>query len=101
VIGDTICRCRVRLLVRLIGVAGEATLAANIDASASAVARIVLEKSQNALRVICRKKTKQVTIADQCALKRTTEVAREFIASWCGPPHDYLIAVPTARKNYV
>ena len=62
---------------------------------------IVLQKSQNALRLICRKKTKQVTIADQCALKRTTEVAREFIASWCGPPHDYLIAVPTARKNYV
>jgi hypothetical protein len=33
VIGDAICRCRVCLLVRLIGVAGEATLAANIDAS--------------------------------------------------------------------
>jgi hypothetical protein len=33
VIGDAICRCRVCFLVRLIGVAGEATLAANIDAS--------------------------------------------------------------------
>jgi hypothetical protein len=33
VIGDAICRCRVCLLVRLIGVAGKATLAANIDAS--------------------------------------------------------------------
>ena len=32
-IGDAICRCRVCLLGRLIGVAGEATLAANIDAS--------------------------------------------------------------------
>jgi hypothetical protein len=39
VIGDAICRCRVCLLVRLIGVAGKATLGANIDASASAVVR--------------------------------------------------------------
>ena len=54
--------------------------------------RIVLQNSQNALRLISRKRTKQATIADQCALKRGIEVAREFIASWCGPPHDYLIA---------
>jgi len=42
---------------------------------------IMLQKSQNALRLICRKETKQVTIADRCVLKRATEVAREFIAS--------------------
>src|SRR5258706_10165764 len=60
--------------------------------------RIVLQNSQNALRLISRKRTKQATIADQCALKRGIEVAREFIASWCGPPHDYLIAAPTARR---
>src|SRR5438105_1391232 len=46
---------------------------------------IVLQKSQNALRLICRKKTKQVTIADQCVLKRATEAACEFTASWPGP----------------
>ena len=42
---------------------------------------IVLQKSQNALRLICRKKTKQVTIADRCVLKRATEVTCEFVAS--------------------
>jgi hypothetical protein len=42
-----------------------------------------------------------VTIADQRVLKRATEVAREFIASWRGPSHDYWIAVPTGRRNYV
>jgi hypothetical protein len=67
----------------------------------SGLPRIVLQKSQNALRAICRKKTKQVTIADQRVLKRATEVAREFIASWRGPSHDYWIAVPTGRRNYV
>jgi hypothetical protein len=40
---------------------------------------IVLQKSQNAVRLIFRKKTKQVTIADRCVLKRATEVAREFV----------------------
>jgi hypothetical protein len=40
-----------------------------------------------------------VTIADQCVLKRATEAACEFTASWLGPPHDYWIAVPTGRRN--
>jgi len=57
----------------------------------SALPPIVLQKSQNALRLICRKKTKQVTIADQCALKRTTRrfdlhvirrERRELLAAW-------------------
>jgi hypothetical protein len=65
----------------------------------SALPEIVLQKSQNALRLICRKKTKQVTIADQCVLKRATEAACEFTASWPGPPHDYWIAVRTGRRN--
>jgi hypothetical protein len=40
---------------------------------------IVLQKSQNALRLISRKKAKQATIADRCVLKRATEVAGEFV----------------------
>jgi len=51
----------------------------------SAFEGIVLQNSQNALRLISRKRTKQATIADRCALKRGIEVARGFIASWCGP----------------
>jgi len=38
---------------------------------------IVLQKSQNALRLVFRQKTKQATIADRCVLKRATD---EFIA---------------------
>jgi hypothetical protein len=41
---------------------------------------IVLQKSQNGLRLIFREKTSQATIADQFALKRAIEVADEFIA---------------------
>jgi hypothetical protein len=41
--------------------------------------QIVLQKSQNALRLIYRKKAKQATIADRCVLKRATEVAFEFV----------------------
>jgi hypothetical protein len=41
----------------------------------------MLQKSQNAVRLIFRKKTKQVTIADRCVLKRATEVTCEFVAS--------------------
>jgi hypothetical protein len=63
--------------------------------------QIVLQKSKNGLRLIFREKASQATIADRCALKRATEVAGEFIASCCSPPHDYSIAAPTARKNCV
>jgi hypothetical protein len=40
---------------------------------------IVLQKSQNAVRLILRRKTKQPAIADRYARKLVTEVAREFI----------------------
>jgi hypothetical protein len=53
---------------------------------------IVLQKSKNGLRLIFREKPSQATIADRCALKRTTEVAGEFIAICCSPPHDHSIA---------
>ena len=40
----------------------------------------MLQKSQNALPLIFRERTKQVTIADQCSLKPVTEIACEFVA---------------------
>jgi hypothetical protein len=55
-------------------------------------------KLQKWLGAIFREKSNQATIADRCVLKRATEVAGEFIASCCGPPHDYSIAAPTAQK---
>src|SRR5947208_2296291 len=59
---------------------------------------IALQKSQNAVRIIFREKTKQATIADQCSLKLVTGIAREFDARRRSPPHNYSIATPTARK---
>jgi hypothetical protein len=59
---------------------------------------IVLQNSKNGLQRFFREKRNQATIADRCVLKRATEVAGEFITSCCGPPHDYSIAAPTARK---
>jgi hypothetical protein len=59
---------------------------------------IVLQNSKNGLQRFFREKSNQATIADRCVLKRATEVAGEFITSCCGPPHDYSIAAPTARK---
>jgi len=38
---------------------------------------IVLQKSQNAVRLIFRQKTNQATTADRCILKRASEVANE------------------------
>jgi hypothetical protein len=49
--------------------------------SMPAFVRIVLQNSQNAVRLIFREKTKQATIADRCALERTNEVAGRFIAN--------------------
>jgi hypothetical protein len=46
----------------------------------SAIGGRVLQKSQNAGRLIFREKTKQATIADQCSLKPVTGIAREFDA---------------------
>jgi len=43
--------------------------------------QIVLQKPQNALRLIFRQRTKQGTIADRCVLKRVTEIASEFSAN--------------------
>jgi hypothetical protein len=43
-------------------------------------APILLQKSQNAVRLIFRKKTKQAAIADRCSPQAITEVAREFVA---------------------
>jgi hypothetical protein len=44
-----------------------------------------LQKSQKALPLISRQRTKQATIADQCSLKPVTGIAREFDAWWRGP----------------
>jgi hypothetical protein len=41
---------------------------------------IALQKSQNALQLNSRKKTKQAKIADEWVLKRATEVAGESTA---------------------
>jgi hypothetical protein len=43
---------------------------------------------------------KQAAIADRCSLKRAAEVACEFVARCSGPPHQYSIAAPTARKIF-
>jgi hypothetical protein len=59
---------------------------------------ILLQKSQNAERLIFRERTKQAAIADRCSLKRATEVACEFVAGCSSPPHQYSIAAPTARE---
>jgi hypothetical protein len=66
--------------------------------SATSLTQIVLQNSENGLQRFFLEKSNQATIADRCVLKRTTEVAGEFITSCCGPPHDYSIAAPTARK---
>jgi hypothetical protein len=58
----------------------------------------MLQKSQNAERLIFRERTKQAAIADRCSLKRATEVACEFVAGCSSPPHQYSIAAPTARE---
>jgi hypothetical protein len=46
----------------------------------SAFLRILLQKSENAVRLIFRKKTKQGAIVDRCSLQAITEVAGEFVA---------------------
>jgi hypothetical protein len=45
----------------------------------------VLQNSKNGFQRFFREESKQAIIADRCILKRATEVAREFIASCCGP----------------
>jgi len=64
----------------------------------SVVRGIVLQNSKNGLTRFFSEKSNRATIADRCVLKRATEVAGEFIASCCGPPHDYSIAAPAAWK---
>src|SRR3979411_1639031 len=58
----------------------------------------MLQKSQNAERLIFRERTKQAAIAHRCSLKRAAEVACEFVAGCSSPPHQYSIAAPTARE---
>ncbi|MGB6399810.1 MAG: hypothetical protein WBF73_29640 [Bradyrhizobium sp.] len=41
--------------------------------------RIVLQKSQNAVRLNFRQRTKQAAIVDRCRFKRATEVVGEFV----------------------
>jgi len=53
---------------------------ANIGSLAFRLWRIVLQKSQNAVRLIFRQTTKQAAIVDRCSLKRAAEVACEFVA---------------------
>jgi len=64
----------------------------------SALERIVLQNSKNGLQRFFREKRNQAKIANQYVLKRATEVAGGIITCCCGPPHDYSIAAPTARK---
>ena len=42
--------------------------------------QILLQKSQNAERLIFRERTKQAAIANRCSLQAITEVAGEFVA---------------------
>jgi hypothetical protein len=55
-------------------------------------------KLQKWLAAFFREKRNQAKIANQYVLKRATEVAGGIITCCCGPPHDYSIAAPTARK---
>jgi hypothetical protein len=64
----------------------------------SAIEPIVLQNSKNGLQHFFREKRYQAKIANRYVLKRATEVAGGFITCCCGPPHDYSIAAPTARK---
>jgi hypothetical protein len=59
---------------------------------------ILLQKSQKALPLISRQRTKQATIADQCSLKPVTGIACEFEAWWRSPPRFYSIAAPAAQR---
>jgi hypothetical protein len=59
---------------------------------------IVLQNSKNGLQRFFREKRYQAKIANQYVLKRATEVAGGFITCCCGPPYDFSIAAPTARK---
>jgi hypothetical protein len=60
--------------------------------------QILLQKSQKALPLISRQRTKQATIADQCSLKPVTGIACEFDAWWRSPPRFYSIAAPAAKR---
>jgi hypothetical protein len=46
----------------------------------------LLQKSQNAMRLISRQRTKQRTIADQYGFKRVTRIVSEF-GTWRRSPH--------------
>jgi hypothetical protein len=41
--------------------------------------QIVLQKSQNAVRLNFRQRTKQAVIVDRCRFNRATEVVSEFV----------------------
>ena len=45
----------------------------------SPLLQIVLQKSQNAVRLNFRQRTKQAAIVDRCRFKRATEVVSEFV----------------------
>ena len=45
----------------------------------SPLLQIVLQKSQNAVRLNFRQRTKQAVIVDRCRFKRATEVVSEFV----------------------
>jgi hypothetical protein len=42
-------------------------------------AALLLQKSQNAVRLNFRQRTKQAAIVDRCRFKRATEVVSEFV----------------------
>jgi hypothetical protein len=60
--------------------------------------QIVLQKSQKAVRLIFRQRTKQATIADQGSLKPVTEIACELGARRRSPPHYCSIVAPAALE---
>src|SRR5229473_2536581 len=55
------------------------------------------KKSQAALRLISRRKTKHATIARRYALRPVAEVTGEFIALGCFPPH--ICGIPSGIRS--
>jgi hypothetical protein len=60
--------------------------------------QIVLQKSQNAVRLNFRQTPNQAATVDRCSLKRAREVASELITERSGPPHQRSIAACTVWK---
>jgi hypothetical protein len=60
--------------------------------------QIVLQNSSIAVQLISHQKTKRAPIAGRCSLRLVTDLGYEFVARSSSPPHNCLMAAPTARK---